>query len=1114
MVSKLKKLYRLPHQHSTGTCLLYISLLLVTMSNDIELNPGPRTPKYPCGSCGKAVKNTQNSIQCDKCSTWHHIECQGMGIEVHKVMVNHESYSWSCMNCGLPNFNTTFFDWSFSSLETSNSFSCLDTQTPQPPLTPTPAKKLSQKFHRKQNPGRLKVLNINFRSVVNKVPEFHCLVDAEKPDIIVGTESWLSPDICNSEVYPPGYVAFRADRKSKAVRSGGVFILVRDNLRVTEQPEFKADCELIWVKLEVTGSHPLYIGAYYKPHEDDLTSLTELRKSIEQVGKKNGNNWLLGDFNLPGLTWTDNIPLLKSTLSSKPVYEYFLDLINDFGLCQMVTEPTRHSPDNTLDLFLTSNATLIQRVDILPGLGDHDVVLAEGLIKPVFQKQKPRKVHLFAKADWEKLKSIMKDFQSKFLSSHAGKSVEELWTSFADALEAGMQECIPMKLLSCKGSLPWITQEIKRVIRKRDKLYTAFKASGDSGKRKSFLALRQLIKRKIQQAYQSHLEGLLGLGNNDQSCDRKKLFSFLKNSRQDQQGPTPLQNNGKLTSDITDQCNVHNQQFQSVLMPRSPLSLSRLAQMKLQDMVDEGKMSPGTVPQTFRNKNQTMPQIEISINGILKLLYNLKPGKAAGPDKIRPLILKELRVELAPIIKVIFERSLETGKLPTDWCKANVTPIYKKGDKSLASNYRPISLTCILCKVLEHILASNIVRHLDGQGLMYDLQHGFREKRSCETQLIMLVEDLARNAGLGKQTDLILLDFSKAFDKVNHSKLIWKLHNYGIRSNVLNWIVAFLGDRTQKVVVGGEESDTVPVTSGVPQGSVLGPNLFLAYINDLPDKVTSQVRLFADDTAMYLTMEGAKNSSVLQQDLDRLSVWESDWDMEFNPSKCQVVQVAGSRKPVSATYVLHGVALETVTCARYLGVDVSSNLSWGSHIDRITGTAHKTLGFVKRNIKTKMSGVREAAYTTLVRPQLEYAAAIWDPHHKDKINQIEKVQRRAARWTSCNFDTRASVSDMLETLGWRSLQQRRADARLCLFFKIVNNMVAVSLPDYIQPNPRTSRRGHSRSFCQLHTGKNYYKYSFFPLAIVQWNALPEDVVSSPNLDIFKAAVGKLQHSKP
>ena len=308
------------------------------------------------------------------------------------------------------------------------------------------------------------------------------------------------------------------------------------------------------------------------------------------------------------------------------------------------------------------------------------MVSTETLIKPVFQKQNPRKVHLFANADWVKLKSIMKAFQERFLSSYAGKSVKELWTSFADALEDAMQECIPTKLLSCKRSFPWVTQEIKRLIRKRDRLYSAYKASGDSGKRKSFLALRQLIKQKIKQSYQSHLKGLLGLGNNDQSCDRKKLFSFLKNSRSDQQGPTPLRNNGKLTTDITDQCNVHNEQFQSVFTPKLPLNLSRLAQMKQQDMVDNGRVSPETVPESFQNKNQTMPDIEISLNGILKLLFNLKPGKAAGPDKIRPLILKELRVELAPFIKVIFERSLETGKLPTDWCKAHATPIYKKGE--------------------------------------------------------------------------------------------------------------------------------------------------------------------------------------------------------------------------------------------------------------------------------------------------------------------------------------------------------------------------------------------------------------------------------------------------
>ena len=165
-------------------------------------------------------------------------------------------------------------------------------------------------------------------------------------------------------------------------------------------------------------------------------------------------------------------------------------------------------------------------------------------------------------------------------------------------------------------------------------------------------------------------------------------------------------------------------------------------------------------------------------------------------------------------------------------------------------------------------------RHLNAHDLLYDLQHGFREKRSCETQLTMLVEDLARNVSKGKQIDLILLDFSKAFDKVNHSKLLWKLHQYGIRGNALAWICAFLGNRSQTVVIDGEESESVPVTSGVPRGSVLGPILFLVYINDLPDELSSQFRLFADDTAVYLTIGDTEDGKVLRNDLGRLSVWE------------------------------------------------------------------------------------------------------------------------------------------------------------------------------------------------------------------------------------------------
>ena len=215
------------------------------------------------------------------------------------------------------------------------------------------------------------------------------------------------------------------------------------------------------------------------------------------------------------------------------------------------------------------------------------------------------------------------------------------------------------------------------------------------------------------------------------------------------------------------------------------------------------------------------------------------------------------------------------------------------------ANYRPIFLTCILCKTMEHIIASNLTKHFDRHNILYDLKHGFRERRSCETQLIQLVEDLARNLISGAQTDLILLDFSKAFDKVSHLKLLYKLKMHGICGNTLQWIQSFLIGRTQTVILEGQNSDELTVTSGVPQGSVLGPILFLLYINDLPENVQSQVRLFADDTAIYLAVGKQNNPQQLQDDLDQLQKWEELWDMEFNPGKCVVMHIAGSKPPIN-----------------------------------------------------------------------------------------------------------------------------------------------------------------------------------------------------------------------
>ena len=354
----------------------------------------------------------------------------------------------------------------------------------------------------------------------------------------------------------------------------------------------------------------------------------------------------------------------------------------------------------------------------------------------------------------------------------------------------------------------------------------------------------------------------------------------------------------------------------------------------------------------------------------------------------------------------------------------------------------------------------------------------------------MLVDELVRNIQHGKQTDLILLDFRKAFDKVSHNKLIYKLHQLGVRDRNLTWIRGFFSDRSQRVVVDGEFLSSVPVTSGVPQDSVLGEILFLAYINDLSESVESQVTLFAYDTVVSITMDKQDSPAVLQGDLKQLQFLETLLDMEFNPGKCQVIHVTTSRYPLRKDYVLHGQVLETTTSARYMGVDISDNLNWSDHINRVTSKASSSLGFIRRNIPNRHQQLRSAAYKAVVRPQVEYAASVWDPHTVIHINQIERVSRRAARWVMSDLQRTSSVTTtcMLNTLGRRNFAQRRTDPRFVLMYKVLHGLVVIPQTHLVRPH-RISRNPNPFAFCQIQTTKNFYNYSFFPLTIHQWNKL-------------------------
>ena len=428
--------------------------------------------------------------------------------------------------------------------------------------------------------------------------------------------------------------------------------------------------------------------------------------------------------------------------------------------------------------------------------------------------------------------------------TYSHKSINDIWDTFQVALEKSSSLNIPFKTAKRKDGSPWITDEIRKLIKKRDRLYKKKKKSADKGHIEKFKIIKHLIQKKQRQAYWNYIEDIIIPKESDttNTCNKnnskKRFWTFIKHKKSDNSNITALKENGKLETDPVVKANILNRQFHSVFTERQSISRDEFINQ--------------TNIQSKRKDFDTVNDIDITVNGVKKLLDGLNPYKASGPDNIKPRLLKELSDVIAPILTTIFRLSYETGEIPDAWRTALVTPAFKKGQKYKAENYRPISLTCVCCKIFEHIVTSHIMKHAERSNILFPLQHGFRKGRSCETQLIEFTDDITKNMENGKQTDVLIMDFSKAFDKVSHSLLLHKLDHYGIRGKTNRWIQAFLTGRSQSVVVEGQKSQSVDVESGVPQGSVLGPSLFLFYINDIPTGIDSTVRLFADDTVVYL----------------------------------------------------------------------------------------------------------------------------------------------------------------------------------------------------------------------------------------------------------------------
>ena len=398
-----------------------------------------------------------------------------------------------------------------------------------------------------------------------------------------------------------------------------------------------------------------------------------------------------------------------------------------------------------------------------------------------------------------------------------------------------------------------------------------------------------------------------------------------------------------------------------------------------------------------------MSAVKIDEENVKKRLKKLKVCKSAGIDNLYPIVLKELADVICYPVKLIFEYSLKYSQDPIDWRSSNICPIFKKGKRDSVSNYRPISITCILCKVMEGIMKDHITDYFRDNSLFNTSQYGFIRGRSTTSQLLKMVDDWTSLLEQGGQIDVVYTDLEKAFDKVPHDYLIRKLKAYNLEDKVVGWIRSFLTDRRQRVVVNGAGSEWSGVASGVPQGSVLGPLMFIIYINDLVDYCgqNASILKFADDCKIYKHISNIQDSKDLQMNLSKIVEWFNKNLMKLNVAKCKYV--AYGRKIIKKNcYEINDETVDNEEKYKDLGVLFDEQLKFDSHIHDKINRANSMLGMIKRNFKNLTTEAYLLLYKCLVRSHLEYAEAVWSPYRVKDIEKIERVQMRAVKFITRN----------------------------------------------------------------------------------------------------------------
>lgn len=927
----------------------------------------------------------------------------------------------------------------------------------------------------------IKCILFNARSIVNKLSDLYILLNNYYYDFIFFTESWLTANIPNSLlVQDYNYNIFRKDRANSRI-GGGIVIFVKKCFNSTN---IAIDCsclnsDILFFDVHFATTSKIRFGCVYNPPSSASDNIaTKLLCKVIHDSQVFYPYILVGDFNYPNIDWA--VPFTSGNIC----HQSFLSSCMQNNLSQLVDKATRKS--NILDLILCNCANRIIKTELCHPFTDscdHEGVQFSVVVPKATHNPSSHTTRNFFKGNYININAYLSSIN--WVHRFRDLSIHDMWLVFKQEIDFCITTYVPfINFFHKKHTTP---SNIRKLAVKKRQLWIKSKTNPE-------------IKEQYKLSCKLYKKAVIDMTNFTEASlitnnSPKAFFAYVNKKLKNRPSIPPLVNDitGDLATDDSTKSEILNNFFASVF-------------------TDDNNDIPNFQPITTNTINTVIFTPDMVERKLLQL-----PTKASiTPDGYPSILFKLSAKSIAHPLCLIFDKSMSSGVLPLDWKLAIVSPIYKKGDSSKANNYRPISLTCIACKVMESIVRTTTTAYLNKFNLITEEQHGFLSKRSTCSQLMATINDWTNAANNKKRVDSVYIDFAKAFDTVCHSKLMVKLAGFGIASNLFVWIKDFLSFRSQKTTVGNATSSSVKVSSGVPQGSVLGPLLFILYVNDIPICLedNSKVKLYADDTKLYTYRSLQSNDSHFTNTLNNFVTWSKAWQLTIAFNKCYVLSCGNTKIP-NIAYKLHDTNLEAVKEIRDIGVIITSDLKFSKHCSFIAGKAYSRACLILRSFSSKNPVLLMNAFIVYVRPIVESATPVWSPYMIKDIRAIERIQRyfTKAICGKSNINYR-DYSDRLHILKVHSLEYRRIIFDLIFCYKILNNLIDLKICDFFELDNTHRTRGHRFKLRTTSIAVTNARLFSFPVRIVPiWNSLPNDTVNSHSILSFRSKLNNTDLSK-